>query len=182
MRPGYCTFCLIVAGRLPSRVRYEDGETLVINNRLDWLPVMLRVVPKRRLRQAELWRSGPLMSRVASLAVRMGVEHCPRGFRFYPTLGRTAFKPIITATLRCSAALLWANRCGLCSWPGGHPVLRVRKARSSQPPSCEPVDGELHWSGKRRSASPKAFRPFGACPAAASLNKQWCHKENADGK
>ena len=89
---SYCTFCEIVAGRLTSRVRHEDDEVLVFDNRLDWLPVMLLVVPKRHVSQAELWKSGPLLARVGELAVQLGEALCPGGFRILSNFGRDALQ------------------------------------------------------------------------------------------
>lgn len=85
-----CTFCEIIAGRQPSRVRYEDNEILVFDNQLDWAPVMLLLVPKRHLSQAEMWSCGPLMSRMGPLAARLGQEHCPNGFRILSNFGHDA--------------------------------------------------------------------------------------------
>ncbi len=87
MESPYCTFCDIVAGRLPSRIRYEDDEILVFDNRLDWFPVQMLVIPKQHLLQSELWRSGPLMSRMSELAARLGEESCPNGFRVLSNFG-----------------------------------------------------------------------------------------------
>ena len=87
-----CTFCEIVAGRLPSRVRYEDDEILVFDNQLDWVPLMLLVAPKRHLTQAELWASGPLLSRMGALAASLGQQHCPNGFRILSNFGPDALQ------------------------------------------------------------------------------------------
>ena len=89
---GVCTFCEIVAGRLPAQIHYEDDEIVVFDNHLDWVPVMLLLVPRRHMSQRELWNSGPLMSRMASLAVRMGQEHSPDGFRILSNFGRDALQ------------------------------------------------------------------------------------------
>jgi histidine triad (HIT) family protein len=80
----YCTFCQIVAHREPVEIVYEDEEVTVFRNRLHWVPVMLLVVPKTHKTQAELWRD---MGRVGEIAVRMGQEHCPRGFRILSNFG-----------------------------------------------------------------------------------------------
>lgn len=83
----HCTFCDIVAGRLPSRTRYEDDDILVFHNQLDWVPVMLLVVPKRHVSQKELWSSGDLLAAMGDLAVRLGEESCPNGFRVLSNFG-----------------------------------------------------------------------------------------------
>ncbi len=87
MESPYCTFCGIISGRLPSRARYEDDEILAFHNQLNWVPVMLLIVPKRHLSQEELWRSGQLLSRMGELAVRLGEESCPNGFRILSNFG-----------------------------------------------------------------------------------------------
>jgi histidine triad (HIT) family protein len=80
----YCTFCQIVAHREPAEILYEDEEVTVFRNRLHWVPVMLLVVPKAHKSQAELWEN---MGRVGEIAVRMGQEHCPKGFRILSNFG-----------------------------------------------------------------------------------------------
>ena len=87
-----CDFCGIAAGRLPGRVRYSDDEIVVFDNRLTWAPVMLLLVPRRHMTQAELWSSGGLMARIGALAVRLGEEHCPTGFRVLSNFGREAMQ------------------------------------------------------------------------------------------
>ena len=90
--PDYCTFCEIVAGRLPSRVRYEEDDFVVFDNHLDWVPVMLLLVPKEHMTQVELWTDGPVLSRLGALAVRMGQEHCPNGFRVLSNFGHDSLQ------------------------------------------------------------------------------------------
>ncbi len=85
----YCTFCEIVAHREPAEILYEDDEVLVFRNRLRWVPVMLLAVPKAHRTQAELWRD---MGRVGEVAVRMGQEHCPNGFRILSNFGHEAMQ------------------------------------------------------------------------------------------
>lgn len=87
--PYSCVFCEIVAKREPAEVLYEDDEVMVFRNRLRWVPVMLLAVPKRHMTQAELWQDvGP----VGAIAVRMGQEHCPRGFRLLSNFGYEAMQ------------------------------------------------------------------------------------------
>jgi len=85
----YCTFCEIVARREPADVLYADDEVMVFRNRLHWVPVMLLAVPKAHKTQVELW-SG--MGRVGEIAVRMGREHCPNGFRLLSNFGYEAMQ------------------------------------------------------------------------------------------
>jgi histidine triad (HIT) family protein len=84
-----CTFCQIVSGETKAEIVYEDDEVLVFRNRLDWVPVMLLVIPKRHVTQEELWRD---MGRVGEIAVRMGQEHCPNGFRLVSNFGLEALQ------------------------------------------------------------------------------------------
>jgi histidine triad (HIT) family protein len=84
-----CTFCQIVSGETKAEIIYEDDEVMVFRNRLDWVPVMLLVVPKRHVTQEELWRD---MGRVGEIAVRMGQEHCPHGFRLVSNFGLEALQ------------------------------------------------------------------------------------------
>ena len=84
-----CVFCEIVAGREPSTVRYEDDEIIVIDNRMRWAPVMMLVMPKKHMSQEELWRD---MDRVGKVAVDIGEEYCPNGFRLISNFGRDAMQ------------------------------------------------------------------------------------------
>jgi histidine triad (HIT) family protein len=84
-----CTFCQIVSHEAEAEVLYEDDEVMVFRNLLRWVPVMLLVVPKRHVSQEELWRD---MGRVGEIAVRMGQEHCPGGFRLLSNFGVDAMQ------------------------------------------------------------------------------------------
>ena len=83
----YCTFCEIVAGRLPSRIVHEESDILVFRNRLDWFPVQLLIVPTEHMTQEELWSSGELLGRIGQLAVKLGSESCPDGYRIVSNFG-----------------------------------------------------------------------------------------------
>ena len=85
----YCTFCEIVARRESAEILYEDEEVVAFRNRLHWVPVMLLVVPRRHISQAELWRD---MGRVGEVAVSMGQRHCPNGFRLVSNFGFDAMQ------------------------------------------------------------------------------------------
>ncbi len=85
----YCVFCEIVARREPAEILYESDSVIVIRNRLRWVPVMLLSMPKEHRTQAELWRD---MGEVGEAAVRMGAEHCPRGFRLLSNFGFDAMQ------------------------------------------------------------------------------------------
>jgi histidine triad (HIT) family protein len=87
--PYACVFCEIVAGREPAEVLYQDDEVIVFRNRLRWVPVMLLSIPKKHMTQAELWQN---LGRVGEIAVRMGQEYCPRGFRLLSNFGYEAMQ------------------------------------------------------------------------------------------
>ncbi|MBI2886212.1 MAG: HIT domain-containing protein [Chloroflexi bacterium] len=85
----YCTFCDIVARKEPATIYYEDDEVIVFENLLRWVPVMLLVVPKKHMTQADLWTD---MGTVARVAVEMGKKHCPNGFRLLSNFGGDAMQ------------------------------------------------------------------------------------------
>ena len=89
---AYCTFCEIVAGRLPSRTVHEQADILVFRNRLDWFPVQLLIVPTRHLTQQELWASGQLLARMGQVAVELGNDYCPNGYRLVSNFGDDALQ------------------------------------------------------------------------------------------
>ena len=86
-----CDFCEIVAARKPRQVRFEDDRLLVFHNRLTWAPVMLLIIPKQHMSQQEFWTSA-LFSRAASLAVELGAEDCPDGYRLLSNVGRNGLQ------------------------------------------------------------------------------------------
>ena len=88
---GGCEFCRIVANEVPARVAYQDDDLMVIHNRLQWVPVMLLVIPKKHMTQEEMWQD-PIIARVADVAVQMGTEHCPGGFRLLSNFGHQAMQ------------------------------------------------------------------------------------------
>ena len=83
----YCTFCEIVAERLPSRVVHEEADILVFKNRLNWFDVQLLIVPKEHMTQEDLWASGEMLARMGALAVELGSESCPNGYRIVSNFG-----------------------------------------------------------------------------------------------
>ena len=87
-----CTFCDIVAGRTPARVRHEEDDVLVFDNELDWVPTMLLLIPKTHLTQSELWQNRDLLGRIGALAVEMGNLLCPNGFRVLSNFGGDAMQ------------------------------------------------------------------------------------------
>ena len=85
----YCVFCEIVARREPAEILYESDSVIVIRNRLRWVPVMLLSMPKQHRTQQNLWSD---MGEVGEAAVKMGAEHCPRGFRLLSNFGFDAMQ------------------------------------------------------------------------------------------
>ncbi len=81
-----CVFCKIVARREPARIRYLDEEIIVIVNKLNWVPVMLLVMPKKHMSQMQMWSSG-LMERLGNIAVNMGAMYSSNGFRILSNFG-----------------------------------------------------------------------------------------------
>ena len=71
---------------------YEDELIVAFRNQLDWVPVMLLIVPRKHLTQEELWRSGDLLARLGRLAVELGTERCPGGFRVLSNFGPDALQ------------------------------------------------------------------------------------------
>ena len=89
MNSGYCVFCEIIAKREPAEILYEDDEVIVFRNRLKWVPVMLLSVPKKHMAQSELWND---LGAVGRVAVKIGQEHCPHGFRLLSNFGAHAMQ------------------------------------------------------------------------------------------
>ena len=79
-----CTFCNIIERKEPANVRYEDDHVIVFDNVLHWVPVMLLVVPKRHITQEEVWQE---MGSLGRIAVEMGNQFCPEGFRILSNFG-----------------------------------------------------------------------------------------------
>lgn len=90
-RKASCTFCEIASRRAYANVRYEDDEVIVIDNVLRWVPVMLLVMPTSHLTQEEMWSNG-IMARMGQIAVEMGKQLCPRGFRLLSNFGADAMQ------------------------------------------------------------------------------------------
>ena len=88
----YCTFCEIIAGNLPSRkIREEDG-IIVFDNQLDWFPLQILIAPTAHMTQEELWTSGDLLARMGELAVELGRERSPGGYRIVSNIGEDALQ------------------------------------------------------------------------------------------
>ena len=91
--PEYCTFCEIVAGRLPSRKVHEEDDILVFRNRLDWFPVQIMLIPTRHMTQRELWESGDLMARIGKTRRSNSARRCVlNGYRIVSNFGQDALQ------------------------------------------------------------------------------------------
>ena len=91
MPSDQCTFCDIVTRRGPATIRYEDEQVVVFDNLLKWVPVMLLVIPKRHMTQAELWTDS-MIAPVVEVGAKMGAQYCPGGFRLLANFGRDAMQ------------------------------------------------------------------------------------------
>jgi len=95
-------------------------------NRLSWAPVMLLIVPRRHMTQQEFWTS-ELFPRAAKLAIQLGEEECPGGYRVLSNLGRDALQTQLHGHLHIvggtALGLYISNR--LATWPQpGSPYSR----------------------------------------------------------
>ena len=88
----FCIFCEVIARRSPGNIRYQDEEVVVFDNKLDWVPVMLLVVPLAHRTQADLWKDPALLGKVGELAVRFGRELAPNGYRLLSNFGDDALQ------------------------------------------------------------------------------------------
>ncbi|MBI4202169.1 MAG: HIT domain-containing protein [Chloroflexi bacterium] len=75
-----------MTGREPAEIIYEEEDILVFRNLLRWVPVMLLVIPKAHMSQAQLW-SDPILAKIGRVAVDVGAVHCPEGFRLLSNFG-----------------------------------------------------------------------------------------------
>jgi histidine triad (HIT) family protein len=83
MEPN-CVFCRIVAHEEPATYRYEDDDVVVFDNLLDWTRVMMLAVPREHKSQTDLWSD---LGAVGRVAMEMGREHAPEGFRIISNFG-----------------------------------------------------------------------------------------------
>ncbi len=86
-----CTFCRIIGNEAPARVAYQDDDVIAIYNVLQWVPVMLMVIPKKHMSQGEMWQD-PIIAKIARVAVQVGAERCPEGFRLLSNFGHQAMQ------------------------------------------------------------------------------------------
>ena len=64
----------------------------MFDNILDWAPVMLLFVPRTHQSQDELWMNADLLGNISRLAIKMGKEYCPEGFRVLSNFGFDAMQ------------------------------------------------------------------------------------------
>ena len=80
-----CIFCKIVAGQIPSRKAYEDGEFLAFHDIAPWAPVHVLVIPKEHiatLADTDPERHSAMLGRMLSLAPKLAKEQgADNGFR-----------------------------------------------------------------------------------------------------
>ncbi len=94
------TFSRLIAGELPANWVANDPDSPVVcfHNRLKWERVMLLVVPRAYMTQEEMWLDDVLQDALR-LAVEVGEEHCPEGFRVLSNFGRVAHQSQLHAHL-----------------------------------------------------------------------------------
>lgn len=89
-----CLFCKIVAGKIPSRVVYQDDELFVFHDINPWAPVHFLMVPKAhipsmaQLTEAHAGLMGRMMVLAPKLALQEGCNPYPEGgFRVMSNIG-----------------------------------------------------------------------------------------------
>jgi len=82
-----CILCEVAHGRAPGTIHYEDNDIAVFDNVLDWAPVMILFAPKEHISQNQLWQNKNLFHKISALAVDMGNDICPDGFRLLSNFG-----------------------------------------------------------------------------------------------
>lgn len=98
----YCVFCSIVSG--DSDVNWEsrpsgNSRIACFHNRLNWVRVMLLVIPTEHMTQHEFWSSDVLVE-AAEMAVDMGDKHSESdGYRIISNFGLQAHQSVSHAHL-----------------------------------------------------------------------------------
>ena len=81
-----CLFCKIVAGKIPSRLVYQDQEIYVFHDVAPWAPVHFLMIPKQHI--ASMAQVGPehanLLGRMLVLAPELALQ---QGCNPYPEGG-----------------------------------------------------------------------------------------------
>src|SRR6185295_13900692 len=92
-----CIFCKIVAGQIPSRKAYEDGELLVFHDIAPWAPVHVLMIPKEHLTSHYDVedRHAPLLGKMMTMAPRLMRElGVTNGFRTLVNTGRDGLQEV----------------------------------------------------------------------------------------
>ncbi|GAB4215444.1 MAG: histidine triad nucleotide-binding protein [Rhodoferax sp.] len=80
-----CLFCKIVAGKIPSRLVYQDDELFAFHDIHPWAPVHFLIIPKRhiasmaQLAEQDAPLMGRLMTLIPQLALEQGCNPYPQG-------------------------------------------------------------------------------------------------------
>ncbi len=89
-----CLFCKIVAGKIPSKIVYQDEEIFVFNDIHPWAPVHFLMIPKlhipslAHIEPAHAGLMGRMMVLAPQLALQAGCEPYPDGgFRILSNTG-----------------------------------------------------------------------------------------------
>jgi histidine triad (HIT) family protein len=89
-----CLFCKIVAGKIPSKVVYQDDELYAFHDIHPWAPVHFLIIPKLHIPSMALLTEehAPLMGRmmvlIPKLALQQGCNPYPEGgFRMLANTG-----------------------------------------------------------------------------------------------
>jgi len=89
-----CLFCKIVAGKIPSRLVYQDDDLYAFHDIHPWAPVHFLIIPKLHipsmalLIEADAAMMGRMMVLIPKLALREGCNPYPEGgFRMLANTG-----------------------------------------------------------------------------------------------
>ncbi len=89
-----CLFCKIVAGKIPSRMVYQDKDLYVFHDIHPWAPVHFLIIPKLHIPSMALLTEdhaalmGRMMVLVPKLALQEGCNPYPEGgFRMLANTG-----------------------------------------------------------------------------------------------
>lgn len=89
-----CLFCKIVAGRIPSKVVYQDDEMFVFHDINPWAPVHFLMIPKMHIPSMSHVGAehagllGRMMAMAPQLALQEGCNPYPEGgFRILSNTG-----------------------------------------------------------------------------------------------
>lgn len=89
-----CLFCKIVAGKIPSRLVYQDDDLYAFHDIHPWAPVHFLIIPKLHipsmalLTEADAAMMGRMMVLIPKLALQEGCNPYPEGgFRMLANTG-----------------------------------------------------------------------------------------------